>query len=148
MSSVRPRQLHRQILGLVGRPDIEDGDDVRVMEGRGELGLLHEPPAALLVGDQAGRQNLECDPTAQAGVLCFIDFAHTAGAQKGDSLVRSKAGPGSKWHGERSDDTSAEPYHGRPARVVVCPAALLSRVDRGRDRCARSLPGARLKWTL
>ena len=49
------------ILGPVGRPDVVDGDDVRVIERRGELGFLHEPAAALLVGDQAGRQNLERD---------------------------------------------------------------------------------------
>jgi hypothetical protein len=70
---------------------IEDGDDVRVLERRGELGFLHEPAAALVVGDQAWRQNLERDPTAQTAVQRFIDFAHAAGAQEGDSLVRSKA---------------------------------------------------------
>ena len=35
-------QLHRQVLDALGRSDVEDGDDVRVLQRRGELRFLKE----------------------------------------------------------------------------------------------------------
>ena len=40
-------QLHREVLADLGRPDVEDRDDVRVLQRRGELRFLDEAAAAL-----------------------------------------------------------------------------------------------------
>ena len=75
------------------------------MERGGKLRFLHEPAAPVLVGGQAGRQNLERDAAAQAGVKGVVHFAHAAGPEEGHDLVRSKARTCGKWHVGHSNNT-------------------------------------------
>jgi hypothetical protein len=47
--------LHDDEVKLAGGLDLVDRDDVRVVEGGGGLGFLHEPTPAILVAQPVGR---------------------------------------------------------------------------------------------
>ena len=48
--------LHHDEIVAVGRLDLVNGDDVRVIEGRGGVCFLDKPAAAILVADAIGGQ--------------------------------------------------------------------------------------------
>ena len=91
-------QLHRQVVGAIGRPDVEDGDDVRVMELGGELRFLHEPAAALGVRDELRRQHFQRHLPIEPLVPGLIDLAHAPGAEKRAHFVGAKTSAGRERH--------------------------------------------------
>ena len=62
-------------------------DDVRMIERRGRLRLLHEAAATALVGDAIGGQHLDGDVAAEPWIAGAIDLAHAPGANKAEDLV-------------------------------------------------------------
>ena len=64
-----------------------NGDDVRVIERRGGLRLLHEPAAAILVRDAVGGQYLDRDFAAEPWIARAIHLAHPARADQPEDFV-------------------------------------------------------------
>ncbi len=88
-------QFHGEILGaIVGRADVEDGDDVRVLERGGELRFLQEPASPLAIGDEIARQNLERDLPIETTVRGLIHLAHAPTAEQGADFIGTKARAG------------------------------------------------------
>src|SRR5438552_6002170 len=75
-----------------------DRDDVGMVERRGRAHLLLEPLAAFRIRRQRGRQNLDRDVALQPRVACAIHFAHRAGADGGEDLIRPDAASGCESH--------------------------------------------------
>jgi hypothetical protein len=68
-----------------------DGGDVRVVEGREEVGFAPEAPQALGVLHHFGRQHLDRDLATQVGVGRPVHLSHPAGAEgRGDPVVRQR----------------------------------------------------------
>ena len=80
--------LHHDEIVAVGRLDLVNGDDVRVIEGRGGVCFLDKPAAAILVADAVGRQYLDGHLAVQTRIARAIDLAHPAGADESEDLVR------------------------------------------------------------
>ena len=88
----------------VGRLDLVDGDDVRVIEGGGGLRFLDEPAAAVSIRQAIGGQHLDGHLATQPRVAGAIDLAHAAGAERRDDFVRAEPGAGEKPHRRRLND--------------------------------------------
>ena len=90
-ASVGPfHQFHDEIVG----PDVEEGADVRMIQGRDGAGFALEALGELFSG------NLDGDVAAQAGIARAVDFAHPAGSNGCENLIRPEADAGGQRHGE------------------------------------------------
>ena len=79
--------LHRDVVGALGLPAVEDRDDVRVREARCVLRLAAEALDELLVVRVPVVQDLDRDPAAQFLVLGEVDVRHAAGAKLAHDLI-------------------------------------------------------------
>jgi hypothetical protein len=70
-------ELHDDIRRAIVLADVEDGDGVRVVEGRGRAGFAEQARAALRRG-RALREDLERHAPAEADVVRAVDAAHPA----------------------------------------------------------------------
>src|SRR5204862_539830 len=75
-----------------------------MIELRDGAGLAVEAVPELRVGSQSLGKNLDCDGAIQTGVARFVHFAHPAGTERRENLVRAEASTGGQCHGARSDD--------------------------------------------
>jgi hypothetical protein len=71
--------------------DVVNDDNVWVIEGRSGTRLLREATQPLSIERDRLRQDLQRDIAAKSGVSSTIDFAHPAGADRGDNLVWAEA---------------------------------------------------------
>ena len=78
--------LHDDEAHAFGAVHIVDGDDARVIEGRGGPGFLREAALALRIGDPIGGQNFNGDVAIEAGVAGLVDRTHAAFAELLDDL--------------------------------------------------------------
>src|SRR5262245_15819008 len=74
-------------MDVFGRADLVNGDDVRVVQGGGGLGLLNKASQAVGVLGEFRWEQLERDPAFEARVKREINFTHPAFAQQGEDLV-------------------------------------------------------------
>ena len=88
-------QFHSDEIDALCRVDVVNGDDVGVIERRGGLGLLHEAPLTLRIGDPLRRQDLDRHKAAQVRVAGFVDHTHPAFPELGEYLI---VGDGSAGH--------------------------------------------------
>ena len=86
--------LHDDEVDAVGRFDLVDRDDVRMVQGGGGTCLLHEPPTAALVGHTVGGEHLDRHVPAEARVARAVDLAHPARTQQRDDLEEPSFEPG------------------------------------------------------
>jgi hypothetical protein len=82
--------LHYQVIDLAFNADVVDGDDIRVVESRGRARLLEKTLLADWIGKPVRRQQLDGDYPTQPCVTAPIDFAHSAGAEGLQDLVRAQ----------------------------------------------------------
>src|SRR5262249_32948390 len=81
--------------------DFVNRADVRVVERRGRLRLMHEPLFGVAILDEGERQELERDQALQARVLGLVDLPHAAGAdQLEDAVVRDRFTEHHLWLGK------------------------------------------------
>ena len=73
--------LHRDVIGAVPLPAVEDADDVRVREGCRAGRLTAETLDELLVFGEVVVQHLDRHLAAEELVLAEVDVGHTARAQ-------------------------------------------------------------------
>ena len=69
-------ELHRVIMHSSIAADREDRHDVRMVQGRGDLGLDLEPGKLLAVQTGGRSQNFQGDPSAQRSLLGLVDDPH------------------------------------------------------------------------
>ena len=92
-----PAQDRRQVLAVDELHDDErparvlavvvDGDDVRVVERGGGLGLLAETRGEVGVAQVLGTEQLEGDVAAEPGVVGAVDGRHPAAAKELDQAI-------------------------------------------------------------
>ena len=98
-------EFHGDVIGAAIARDIVDGDYVRVVEGRGGFGFLHEALLARRVGEGVVGKQFEGDGAVEVRVARLVHHAHAAFAQFArDGVVRQLlADQGAS----RNDDCSA-----------------------------------------
>ena len=111
-------ELHHDEVDALGRLDLVDGDDVRVVEGGGGARLLHEAGAAGLVRQPLGGQHLDRHLAAEARVAGAVHLAHAARAEGPEDLVRAELRPGSEAHGDQRKFSIIIRSRRRPAAPV------------------------------
>jgi len=92
-------QFGYQVRNPTGRPCIVNGDHVGMIQRRDRAGLLLESPHALAILRERLGQNLEGHVAPEPCITGAVDFAHPAGADRGDDLIRSQT----RARGERHD---------------------------------------------
>jgi hypothetical protein len=95
-SSLRARQLHRQVGHPAVLADVEDLNDVGVLQPRHRLALASEAGALLRPGMKALEDGLQGDDAVQADLACQVDDAHAAAPQRAEHLVPGQYGPGTR----------------------------------------------------
>src|SRR6185312_10877172 len=86
------------VIDAVDRAEIENGNDVRMVQGRDRLGLNRKAGTAICLARKILAKDLHRDFAAQARVASTIDFAHSAGAQRREYLVRPQTAVDAKIH--------------------------------------------------
>ncbi len=69
---------HRDVEDVFGRPSLVDRDDVRVVDGSGQLRLAQEAVTERSILGEPGSQHLERDHTLESQFLGQVDDAHPA----------------------------------------------------------------------
>ena len=90
--------LHRDVRDAVGLADVEDLDDVRVRQPRGDPPLAEEARAQVVVAGEILGETLERDVAAELDVAGEVDHGHRAVTERPLDLV--PAGDGRR--GQRS----------------------------------------------
>src|ERR1041384_6651886 len=72
-------------------PNIEDGDDIRVVQCRGGARFLLKSSESLLVVCEERGQQLHGNPSTESCVLRQIDLAHATRAQRREDLINADA---------------------------------------------------------
>ena len=118
--------LHDDEVDAVGRLDLVDRDDVRMVQRRGRFGFLDKPLAAGLVRHPVVREDLDGDLAAEPRIARAIDLAHPARADEREHFIRAEVRPGGQGHSgscgrdcSRVTPTSRNPHHGAVARSPV-----------------------------
>src|SRR5205814_3545342 len=75
-----------------------------MIELRDGAGFAVEAVPELRVGSQSLGKNFDCDGAIQTGVARFVHFAHPAGAERRENLVRAESNTCGQCHGARSED--------------------------------------------
>ncbi len=75
-----------------------EGDDAGVVQRGDRPGFLLEAGEALGVAREVGRQDLDGDIAAEAGVAGEVDLPHASRAKLAADLVGAEFRPGSEWH--------------------------------------------------
>src|SRR5206468_10782845 len=78
--------------------DLVNCDDVRMIQRRSGLRLLHEPPHAIRMSSNIRRQNLQRNFAIQLCILRQINFTHSARANLCADFVTAKSYTGGKRH--------------------------------------------------
>ena len=99
-------ELHRDVRGRVGRPDLMNRHDVGVVQRRSGARLLLEALATVGIGRELFRENLDRDFATQPPVARPIDLSHASGAQRDEDLVRSETRASRNCHRSRRILTS------------------------------------------
>jgi hypothetical protein len=82
--------LHCDEVRAVNMINVMNGDDVRVIQGRGSLGFLNEAPLAIGVGDSFCRQHLDGDVAVEMGVAGPLNDTHAAFAESLSDLIMAE----------------------------------------------------------
>jgi hypothetical protein len=109
-----PDPLHGDEGHAVGFVDLVDDTDVRVLQLRGGLRLLDEPPLALGIGDELRGEDLDGDLAVQLQVRGAVDDAHASPADLfEDAVVRKRPADqgGSPVAGERASARNLPGYY-------------------------------------
>jgi hypothetical protein len=85
-------ELHHQRMNAGRVLEAVNLGDVRVIQGREQVGLATEPREPLRVGGHTGWEDFERDIARQLGVARAVDLAHPSGSDGRDHLVRAYAG--------------------------------------------------------
>jgi hypothetical protein len=82
--------LHHEIYGAVIFGNFEDLADKWVIQGCRSQRFAAKALPGYDVSGQMGRQKLDGDATIQMRIVCEVDYAHSAGAETLQNLVRTE----------------------------------------------------------
>ena len=88
-------ELHGQEVDAARLLDRVDADDAGMIQGGECFRLALEPLEPLGASGHLGRQDFQGHVAAELCVFRAVDFAHSAGADRRDDLVRPE--PGARW---------------------------------------------------
>ena len=114
-------QFHYEIrasVGFGGLADVVNRADIRMIESRRGAGFALEAGQMLFRGGQRGGEQLERDVPVKRQIVCLVDLAHAAGADRSDDLESTgDAGSGGQLHslGDVMDPKTRRFYNGRCA---------------------------------
>ena len=91
-------ELHDEEPDPVLLLELVERGDVRVVQRREEPGLALEARQPARVARDGVRQDLDGDPPPEASVARMEDFAHPAGSERSQDLVRPETGSRSERH--------------------------------------------------
>ena len=91
--------LHHQEVGPVLMADVVHRADVRMAQGGDGSRFAIKPVPELLVGGQLCRENLDRHRAIETCVASLVDFAHPAGTERRENLIRSEGRADHKRHG-------------------------------------------------
>src|SRR5579859_3577109 len=74
------------------------GADVRMIERGDCFSFALETLAALRIGGEMRRQNLDGDASVQARIACAVHFPHPARAERGKNFIRAELGARGQRH--------------------------------------------------
>ena len=94
-------QLHHEREPVRRVLDAVDSRDAGVIQRREELRFALEALEAFRIPGDGGRQDLDRHVPTQSPVVCAVDLAHAAGAQRRDDFKRPDAISGGKRHGRQ-----------------------------------------------
>jgi hypothetical protein len=80
-------EFHRQEAATLELPYLVDGDDVRMVEGRGRAGLLLEPAGDVGASGERWAQELDRHLSSQPRILREVHLAHAPAAEQADDVV-------------------------------------------------------------
>jgi hypothetical protein len=101
VEQLRHHERHR----VVGA-DVVDGEDVRMVERSDRARLLLEPPQALGIARNVGRQHLDGHIATETQIARAVDLAHPASAERRENLVRAEPGTRAETHEQSACDPS------------------------------------------
>ena len=106
-------QLHRNPWNRLRRPDLVDGDDAGMIQGRGGPGFLLEPRKPLRVSGERLREHLDGHLPPETRITRAPDFAHPARTHGSEDLVRPELRTGLDGQGRppKSGDCSERWRH-------------------------------------
>ena len=116
-------ELHRDERRALGFAHFVDRGDVRMLQRRRGLGLLHEAAAALGVGDELRKQHLERDFAVERRVDRSVDDAHAAAAELADERVVGQRAAGHEASHMRIVRFPADTTLAAAARAADCAGA-------------------------
>jgi len=90
--------LHDEEIDAVFAPNVVKRADVRVVQRRNRARFAFETLAELGVVGEMSAENFESDDAIEAGVLGFINLAHTAGTDGADDLIGTEASSATERH--------------------------------------------------
>ncbi len=138
------QELHHQEQRALGRAaEVGDGDDVRVREPAGRLGLALEAARELFLAAQLGQQHLDREIAPHHRVLGAVHGAHAADADAADDAVALT-------DGDADERVGDGPAAARTERVLQLDLGGASSAARHRQRApdVRASAGAALGgWT-
>jgi hypothetical protein len=102
--------------------NVEDPDDIRMIERRGDASLVHESRDALRIGGLGLGEQLDGDVAAKARVGRAIHVAHSAPRDEADHLIRPDHRARRQLRVITHDVTSRE-QNGRRFKKAAKPAA-------------------------
>jgi hypothetical protein len=73
-------------------PDVEDGQNIRVVQGCSGASFLFESNPTVSVTRDGGGENLDGDVTSKSRIPGPINLAHRPGADECNNLVRPESG--------------------------------------------------------
>ena len=85
--------FHNEKIRLLLAPDVVQSADVRMIQCGDRLRFTFESLLHFGIVGKLRRQHLDRHRAIQAGIRRFVDFAHPAGANWRDDIVRSKFRP-------------------------------------------------------
>ncbi|MEY2512728.1 MAG: hypothetical protein QOJ89_86 [bacterium] len=116
-------EAHRDERHAVAVAGVVDGDDVRVIEHRGDARLVLEAPPRLVVAEQRGRDDLQRDGPLQRQLRRAVDGPHAAAAgERVDAVAgegRSDVQAGGERRGGGGDGGHAASVSAHPRRLCV-----------------------------
>ena len=114
-------QFHYEIrasVGFGGLADVVNRADIRMIEPRRGAGFALEAGQMFFRGGQRGGEQLERDVPVKRQIVCLVDLAHAAGADRSDDL--ESTGDADSWGqrhslGDVMDPKTRRFYNGRCA---------------------------------
>ena len=91
-------ELRNDVRLAVGRPDVEDAEDIGMRKEARRPGFNLKPAQTIRIGGKARRQGLDRDIAPESGIARAMHLAHAAGADEAEYFVGTEPGADGNGH--------------------------------------------------